>query len=428
MNEIAGALVLGGNLNGLTIARSLGRHGIPVWVTTSRNIKLASCSRYTQRTLPWPSGDAEAQAAYLLDVAERYRLDQWVLFPTSDETAALLSKFHTALSRRFRVSTPTWDVLRWAYDKRLTYRLAAEQNVDYPLTLCPSSEEELRVARCQFPAILKPATHSIMNRFTSDKAWPAQNRQELLTRYREARDLIPPDLILVQEMIPGGGETQFSYAALCHQGEPIVSLTARRIRQYPIDFGYSSSFVETLDLPEIVEPSRRLLTAMRYTGLVEVEYKFDARCGRYKLLDINPRLWTWSPLGARAGVDFPYLLQQMMTGNAAPKRTGHAGVRWMRLSTDLPAVIHLIYSGRLSLREYWESLRGPMEFSVMALDDLWPGLLDLPLFVYKHFVNACQRVTTTAPTNLPEPHAPAESYVCQSGCNENGSRDQVCKI
>jgi len=61
-----------------------------------------------------------------------------VLFPTSDETAALLSKFHTALSRRFRVSTPTWDVLRWAYDKRLTYRLAAEQRVEYPSTIYPA--------------------------------------------------------------------------------------------------------------------------------------------------------------------------------------------------------------------------------------------------------------------------------------------------
>jgi len=70
--------------------------------------------------------------------------------------------------------------------------------------------------------------------------------------------------------------------------------------------------VETLDVPEIVAPSERLLAAIRYNGIVEVEYKFDARNGRYKLLDINPRLWTWSPLGGRAGMDFPYLLWKMM--------------------------------------------------------------------------------------------------------------------
>jgi predicted ATP-grasp superfamily ATP-dependent carboligase len=350
-------------------------------------MKLASFSRYTLRTLPWPDGDSEAQAAYLLELAARYQLDQWVLFPTSDESAALLSKFHTALSRRFRVSTPTWDVLRWAYDKRLTYRLAAEQRVDYPSTIYPATETDLMGVRCVFPAILKPATHATINRFTADKAWPVANHEELLARYRQARELIPPDLILVQELIPGGGESQFSYAALCCDGQPIASLTARRTRQYPIDFGYSSSFVETLDVPEIVEPSRRLLAAMRYTGLVEVEFKFDGPNGGYKLLDINPRLWTWAALGGRAGVDFPYLLWQMMVGRTVTKRTGRAGARWVRMSTDIPAAIHEMLRGRLNLGAYLRSLRGPVEFALMAADDPLPGLLDLPLFAYKHFYN-----------------------------------------
>jgi len=398
MSETTGALVIGGNLNGLTIARSLGRYGVPVWVTTPPNIKLASCSRYTLRTLPWPDGECETQVEYLLRVAERYGLDQWVLFPTSDESAALLSKFHTALSRRFRVSTPTWDILRWAYDKRLTYQIASNEQVDYPLTFYPATEEDLEAVACTFPAILKPATHASVNRFTAEKAWRVTNRQELLARYREARELIPPDLILIQEMIPGGGESQFSYAALCYNGEPIASLTARRTRQYPIDFGYSSSFVETLDVPEIVAPSRRLLAAIRYTGLVEVEYKLDARNGRYKLLDINPRLWTWSPLGGRAGVDFPYLLWQMMVGRPVAEKTGRTGVRWVRMSTDVPAAIHEMLRGRLSLGAYLRSLRSPVEFALMAADDPLPGLLDLPLFAYKHFYNAYEDLRKGVPS------------------------------
>src|SRR6267143_283457 len=359
MTETTGALVIGGILNGLSIARSLGRRGVPVWVTTPPNIKLASCSRYTLRTLHWPEEDCEAQVAYLLELAERYQLDQWVLFPTSDESAALLSKFHAELSRRFRVSTPDWNVLRWAYDKRLTYRLAAEERVDYPSTILPGTEADLEGVSFPFPAVLKPATHASINRFTTEKAWPAANREELLARYRVARDLIPPYLILVQERIPGGGEAQFSYAALCCDGQPIASLTARRTRQYPIDFGYSSSFVETLDVPD----------------------------GRYKLLDINPRLWTWSPLGDRAGVDFPYLLWQMMVGRPVPEQTGRTGVRWIRTCTDVPAAIHEMLRGRMSLGTYLRSLRGPVKFALMAADDPLPGLLDLPLFAYKHFYN-----------------------------------------
>jgi len=350
--------------------------------------------------LPWPNGDGEVQAAYLLELAERYQLNQWVLFPTSDESAALLSKFHALLSRRFRVSTPVWDVLRWAYDKRLTYKLAAEQQVDYPHTIYPACEADLARASCALPGILKPATHATTNRFTADKAWPVDSREELLVRYRQARELIPPDLILVQERIPGGGESQFSYAALCCDGQPIASLTARRTRQYPIDFGYSSSFVETLDVPEIVAPSRRLLAAIRYTGLVEVEYKFDARNGRYKLLDINPRLWTWAPLGARAGIDFPYLLWQMLLGLPVQEKVGRTDVRWVRMITDVPAAIHEMARGRLSPGAYVRSLRSPLEFSVTALDDPLPGLVEVPLFAYKHFYKGYKGLRGEAPLKV----------------------------
>ena len=384
MKAKTGALIIGGNLNGLSIARSLGRQGIPVWLTTSSDLKLASCSRYVKKVLPWPGADDHSKAAHLLTLADQHQLDRWVLYPTSDETAAFLAKFHAVLSRRFLVSTPAWEVLRWAYDKRLTYQFAAEQSVVFPKTFCPASEDDLRSADINFPVILKPATHEVASRLTKEKAWPAADRKELLSRYRDACRAIPHDLILVQERIPGGGESQFSFAALCHQGQPIASLTARRARQYPVDFGYSSSFVETIDVPEIEAPSRRLLAAIEYSGIVEIEYKRDPRDGRYKLLDINPRLWTWAPLGAQAGVDFPYLLWRALTGEPVTKRTGRAGARWVRMSTDIPSAIHQVLRGRLSVQTYLRSLQEPIQFALFAADDPLPAFLDIPLFLYKH--------------------------------------------
>jgi predicted ATP-grasp superfamily ATP-dependent carboligase len=118
-----------------------------------------------------------------------------------------------------------------------------------------------------------------------------------------------------------------------------------------------------------------------------VEYKFDARTGLYRLLDINPRLWTWSPLGKLAGTDFPYLLWQMMMNKEVAEQTARTGVRWMRVTTDLPAAVHEMLRGRLSLGTYLRSFRSPLQFSVMAADDPLPGLLDLPLYAYKNLYN-----------------------------------------
>jgi predicted ATP-grasp superfamily ATP-dependent carboligase len=44
--------------------------------------------------------------------------------------------------------------------------------------------------------------------------------------------------------------------------------------------------------------------------------------------------------------------------------------------------IEEILAGRLSLRSYLHSLRGPRESAIFSWDDPLPGLLDLPLFAY----------------------------------------------
>jgi predicted ATP-grasp superfamily ATP-dependent carboligase len=377
-----GAIVIGGHYRSLGLVRSLGRRGIPVWILEPEGELMTSVSCYCRNRFAWPAGDDSQQLDYLCALGARYHLDGWALFPTSDETAALFARHHAKLAGRFRLTTPPWEVLRWAYDKRLTYQLAADIGVDLPKTFFPKSQEELSKLDCSFPVILKPAFKRQLNRFTHDKAWRADDRHALAARYEEAGKLVAPDVVMVQELIPGGGETQFSYAALCADGRTIASVTARRTRQYPVQFGHSSSFVETFNQPAIEDPARRLLAAMGYTGLVEVEFKHDERDGRCKLLDINPRVWTWHALCGRAGVDFPYLLWLLIHGGRVPELRGRPGVRWIRMSTDLPAALSEMLRGRLSLRAYAQSLKGPIEFATFAADDLLPGLLEIPLMIY----------------------------------------------
>ena len=146
-----------------------------------------------------------------------------------------------------------------------------------------------------------------------------------------------------------------------------------------MDFGRFSTYVETVDEPQIIEPAVRLLAAIRFTGLIEVEFKRDPRNGQYKVLDVNPRVWGWHTLSRRAGVDFPYLLWLLIRGEPVPDVRGRAGERWMRMPADLPVAIHEILRGRLSLRAYLRSLQGPRESAIFAWDDPLPGFLELPL-------------------------------------------------
>src|SRR5262245_54163244 len=139
--EGAGAIVIGGDYRALGVVRSLGRRGIPVWVATNEHL-VAACSRYTKCRLHWPRGQ-EKQLEFLLTLCKQRRLDGWALFPSDDEAAVFLSRHHCILTAHFRMTTPPWEVMKWCYDKRLTYRLADQLGVHQPRTFIPGGRDDL---------------------------------------------------------------------------------------------------------------------------------------------------------------------------------------------------------------------------------------------------------------------------------------------
>src|SRR5260370_2076373 len=109
-----------------------------------------------------------------------------------------------------------------------------------------------------------------------------------------------------------------------------------RLRQLPPDFGRASTYVETTDVPLLESLSHRLLRAVDYYGLAELEYKLDPRDGQYKLLDFNARTWGYHSLGGRAGVDFPYLLFADQIDCAPDPARAQPGLRCVRILAHPP--------------------------------------------------------------------------------------------
>jgi predicted ATP-grasp superfamily ATP-dependent carboligase len=361
------------------VVRSLGRRGIAVWVVRTDEHSLACASRYAQRSLDWPRGCGSAKVDYLLTLARRHGLDRWTLVPTCDETALLLANHRGWLERRYVVAAPSAEKMAVAYDKRATYAFADAAGIDQPWTMFPTCRADLAAADVSFPAILKPAFKPDANCFTAAKAWRVDSRDELLARYDEARTLVPPEVLMVQELIPGGPGAQLSHAALCEDGELIATVSAVRLRQQPMDFGKASCHVETTKDGDFAVAAKHLLRELRFTGLAEVEFKRDERDGRPKLLDINARVWGWHSLCERAGVDFPWLQWQLLHGRRPSVSQARPGVRWVRLTTDLPTGARELVARRLTARGYLSTLRPPIAEAIFAADDPLPALVDLPL-------------------------------------------------
>ena len=160
-------------------------------------------------------------------------------------------------------------------------------------------------------------------------------------------------------------------------------MLVKRLRQHPVDFGRASTFVRTVEAPEIEDMSVRFLRSIGYYGLVELEYKHGLRDGLTKLLDVNARTWGYHSLGQGAGVDFPYLLYADQVGLPVPSEVAaRPGISWIRLATDLPTAATELARRRLDWRTYLRSLRVFDVESVFALDDLRPGFAELALLPY----------------------------------------------
>jgi D-aspartate ligase len=377
-----GAVVVGGDFNGLGIVRSLGRRGIPVCVIDDER-SIARFSRYCTHHLRVPDlRDHGRTVDAVMDAGARLGLDGWVLYPTRDETVAAFAKARYRLAERFRVPVPEWSVTRWAWDKRNTHELAAQLGIPAPRTWYVEGPEQAAALDAEGPFAVKPAIKEHFIYATKVKAWRADTRAQLVERVRQAAELCGPGEVMVQELIPGDGTRQFSFCAFFKNGRAVGSMTARRLRQHPPEFGRASTYVETVEEPEVEALALRLLRGMGYYGLAEVEFKQDPRDGRFKVLDVNARTWGYHTLGRAAGVDFPALLFADQAGDRVSACRARPGVRWVRLVTDLPTGVLEVGSRRIGFGAYLRTVRDADTESVFCRDDPLPALAELALVPY----------------------------------------------
>ena len=80
----------------------------------------------------------------------------------------------------------------------------------------------------------------------------------------------------------------------------------------------------------------------------ELEFKYDSRDDKYKLLDMNPRFWSWHSLAGRAGADLPYLVWQIANDQAVEEVHARGGFEWVHMVADLLAAAQEISRGRIS--------------------------------------------------------------------------------
>jgi predicted ATP-grasp superfamily ATP-dependent carboligase len=368
------AIVLSTGTAALGVIQSLGRRGVPVIGLYQDESEVGRSSSYLQEALSAPHPDREEQAfvEFLHGLAPRF--EGGVLIPCADGPLGALARHKADLSRHFRVACPEPDTARAVLEKSLTYEAALQVGVPAPRTLVLESDAQVeREARnVLYPCIVKPVTgHEYSRRFLK-KMVLASNAAELMAAWREA-DAAGYEMML-QEFIPGPDGNGVNYNAYFWEGKPLVEFTATKIRGAPPQIG-SPRVVRSEHVPAVLEPGRRLLESLGYSGFACTEFKWDARDERFKLMEINGRHNMSSKLAAHCGIDFPWLeYRHRATGELPEGGTYPEGVYWIDIARDVSHSLMYRRSEGYTLREYLAPYRSPHVFAALDWDDLRPLL------------------------------------------------------
>jgi predicted ATP-grasp superfamily ATP-dependent carboligase len=84
-------------------------------------------------------------------------------------------------------------------------------------------------------------------------------------------------------------------------------------------------------------------------------------------------------------------MRDIVLGKPVEPAQAHAGYAWTHLSKDILAVTRLLLRGDLTVGIYARSLCQNLTFAAFAWDDPLPGILELPLVLYRAICGALLR-------------------------------------
>lgn len=376
--NLHGVVIIGGHIQGLGIARIFGRNGIATILLDKTKVNLTRHSKYCSKMYLYKE---EQLLEQLRNLGRQGAYTNWLLMPTNDAHVEVLSKNKAELSKYFKVSTVDIEVLNYFFNKRNTYKLAEKLQIEIPQTWMPDDWNELDNMDLVYPCIIKPAVMHTFYSKTKKKVFVCNKKQELEENYRKAIQIIPKEEIIVQDIIPGSSENQYSACFMFDGEKALVSLVARRVRQHPPDFGNATTYAETVENLVILADAKKILKAVNFIGVCEVEFKYDKRDGLYKFLEVNPRTWKWHSIAEKSESPILMSLYNYVYNKKIIECNEYKNATFRHLATDIPTMLKMKVLG-----VKYPKIKKNTKYAVWDSKDIAPAffeMLYLPYLILK---------------------------------------------
>ncbi len=367
-------ILLGGEANALSIARSLTRDGVAVYMIGGHHP--AHYSRAIRPIAMPRDAGGSSSAEYLLGPASD-QLRGAVLLAGNDAGLHFLANNRVELSERFLLDDSKPDAQVCMLDKLCTYEAARSAGVPTPKFWPVGSATELEAIRADlvYPLIVKPKLSHVFRAKFGTKYFQADSFDEACAGVRAASDAGVD--VLLMELIPGPDDRLCSYYTYIDMdGQPTFHFTKRVIRRYPVNMGQGTYHV-TANIPELRPLANALFRQAGLRGLANAEFKLDVRDSTLKLIECNARFTAANQLLAVAGLDLGRWVYYRIIGRPLPIPKGfRTGVHLWSPARDTAAFLQLRRRGEITTRAWIASLLHHQSFAWFDWRDPLPSAVN----------------------------------------------------
>ncbi|MER5448046.1 ATP-grasp domain-containing protein [Streptomyces sp. NPDC002764] len=370
---------------GVGAIRSLGRLGVPMYAITEDPYTPAASSRYLKKSFVWPTTgteDPDHLVEGLLRIGRRIGRPA-VLVPTDEEAAVLIAEHQDVLAGRFLFPRVDPVLPRRLASKQGLHELCVEHGIPSPTAAFPKSYDDIVAfaEKARFPVVAKNREAFLR------RTRPAVNgTTRIATReglLRLARDWGERPGVILQEYLPReDAEDWIVHAYFDRNSTPLAMFTGVKVRSWPPHAGMTAN-AYVVDNPELADIAARFIKQIGFSGIIDLDLRFDRRDGQYKLLDFNPRMGAQFRLFENeSAVDVVRAMHLDLTGRPVPEGEQRAGHRYIVENIDLPALLAYRRSGyttphapvRASGTELaWLAGDDPLPFVTMLARFVRPG-------------------------------------------------------
>ncbi|MCD9590795.1 MULTISPECIES: carboxylate--amine ligase [Streptomyces] len=376
---------------GVGAIRSLGRLGIPMYAVTEDRWTPAALSRHLTRAFVWPTTGRERPERLVEGLLRMGRAigRPTVLLPTDEEAAVLIAEHADRLAGEGRFLFPRAEpeLPRRLASKRGLHELCVKHGVPTPEGAFPDTYADVKAfaASARFPVVAK-------NR----EAFERRQKPAVCgtTRIEGPRELLelarrwgPRPGVVLQEYLPREeAEDWIVHAYFDARSTPLAMFTGVKVRSWPPHAGMTAC-AYVVENEELARMAARFVQRIGFSGIVDLDWRYDRRDGRYKLLDFNPRMGAQFRLfESAAGIDVVRAQHLDLTGRPVPGAGQRPARRFLVENIDLPALLAYRRSGyttphapaRASGTELAWAARDDMKpFFTMLARSLRPGAAQL---------------------------------------------------